>query len=1384
MTDTNMDRSGSEEFYQEGRVTKEAPSSRALSGGRKILEVGDDGSGRCGICSAYITVCGLLDCCSHEYCFDCIENWSSVSNQCPLCKLQFRFISVEDVHDEDVVEINSLFPGKQEREETSWDNETELPFSFPTFFIDEDAVACLEGNKCLVRAEVPLSDEDAADTSVACDSCDLWYHAGCVGFDPSISWGSWLCPRCSGKAAANKSHQPTPSFPPILPITTVVSSSTSGRVPVVELASTARVLSEYDPSISISLVGEGESALVLSTSRAVESSVISLSKAEFRQAPIFTGGNCPDSRGQTSIKAEEFAYPPLEDKASRIQVPVPSAPEKLDIRGQKPVDAPSVPFVLKPVSNNSTRGDFDLVKRKPKGAASSLTSSVALAKVEQRDLAVVLLQGSQLLLSEEARSDQESETKLEPEFAESAGFQEQPITEKRKQTTKQDRDIVRAEDLPEPPRKIARSVMKKKETVLGSLIKSSLEKPAVRFPKVDSKVSVTKETSPAVKKQIDDNIPYTENVPLKNLVHMVEDEPTVDTGVVKDKHMRGIRSNSAGGVRTRVVMHRDTDGRAAQIVEDIRQEMRSASGYGATDDHGKVAVSDDRFFAAYKAAMVRTNEKSQGVKSQGLKRRRNSWLEKMLDKAPRGKAGGVRESLTKKLYAGGMPRKTWDRDWDISFWKEQSARAKKANQEASDVVEGRASVRAGEFSRDGIVVKEEAVLENFMNVDAVNYSISSRLYVADTSLFPRDNDIKPLYLLSDVKEEGKSKCLGGEKATSDPKSVLKSQRSMGSKGTKAILQVRAEDASTIGSTIPSRDTSEKTNKGTVQGSGLPATNKHVDTPSIVKASSAPDLDEKKDKRQWARELLARKSGDAMASSSTKGHGGIKKYSSLLGQVPEGLRPTLSPDRRTRVPTAVRQSQLNRILEHYLRKANLTSLQGGHKLKSVISSAVAKELEIYDSSNSKGVYINLCVRALALQDEVMLQVTIPHPAEPDGAAAVTEALLATGLISDSPPGSPCEIHNTSTDIRKNEAAEDLPIVQEVSKAGDVEDVLDMSKPATSDVYQDMDLDLEVKSCDGSIAGVHHPTVSSAHPAFPKNKMKVVLPSSIIISSSQVLKSKEQTPEESSTRRENELGAIESKSNAKAGLALVDHQSRSAISTQSIPNQEDKNVDEQVKSTAKFSKGRKAKETSTLAKAGKECSGVPGEGEAGGPNSKKAGSESTFASASVRSSGGSDGDDWMNTGKFPDLESRIDKIRKDVLKMSSSFLSQSNEELVFGCSLHEATSVGEVRLEGGRAAKSSSDAGIPDRKGYKSNPGGKVPEASWSVQKQVEAYVKEHLKPLYKSGVIKSYQFRFAISKTASKVMQHHEDATSADFLIVEGSKVKKLADQYIQSYAQK
>ena len=203
----------------------------------------------------------------------------------------------------------------------------------------------------------------------------------------------------------------------------------------------------------------------------------------------------------------------------------------------------------------------------------------------------------------------------------------------------------------------------------------------------------------------------------------------------------------------------------------------------------------------------------------------------------------------------------------------------------------------------------------------------------------------------------------------------------------------------------------------------------------------------------------------------------------------------------------------------------------------------------------------------------------------------------------------------------------------------------------------------------------------------------------------------------------MGVTESKINAKAGLVSAD-QSRSVISAQSKPSREEMNVEDYAKSTAKFSNGRKTKETSTLAKPNKECSTVADEGNSGAQNSKKAELESTLVDAPVRSSGESEGDDWMNSGKFPDLDSRIDKMRKDVLKMSSSFLSQFDGGHVFGGSLHEPTSVDEVRLEGGKTAKSS---GIPNRKGNGSNPGGKEPEASSSVQKQVRIFFSSHVPP---------------------------------------------------------
>lgn len=35
---------------------------------------------------------GKLDTCTHVFCFDCIKDWSGVTNECPLCKRRFNQI--------------------------------------------------------------------------------------------------------------------------------------------------------------------------------------------------------------------------------------------------------------------------------------------------------------------------------------------------------------------------------------------------------------------------------------------------------------------------------------------------------------------------------------------------------------------------------------------------------------------------------------------------------------------------------------------------------------------------------------------------------------------------------------------------------------------------------------------------------------------------------------------------------------------------------------------------------------------------------------------------------------------------------------------------------------------------------------------------------------------------------------------------------------------------------------------------------------------------------------------------------------------------------------------------------------------------------------------
>jgi hypothetical protein len=41
---------------------------------------------QCGICLDIVNIRGNLDCCTHAFCFECIETWMKTANICPMCK--------------------------------------------------------------------------------------------------------------------------------------------------------------------------------------------------------------------------------------------------------------------------------------------------------------------------------------------------------------------------------------------------------------------------------------------------------------------------------------------------------------------------------------------------------------------------------------------------------------------------------------------------------------------------------------------------------------------------------------------------------------------------------------------------------------------------------------------------------------------------------------------------------------------------------------------------------------------------------------------------------------------------------------------------------------------------------------------------------------------------------------------------------------------------------------------------------------------------------------------------------------------------------------------------------------------------------------------------
>ncbi|BBN00256.1 hypothetical protein MPTK1_1g27710 [Marchantia polymorpha subsp. ruderalis] len=1501
----------------------------------KLLD-GEAESRTCGICSIVVQTRGLLDCCSHLFCFGCITEWFTVSNLCPLCKSRSRFITPQMLsRGTGCWEKLESCTGSVSRDEGPGDEDGH-PVSFPPYFIDEEAVLCLEGDACLVRAgllDLDAEENASSDTSVACDLCDCWYHGGCVNFQPDQS--SFHCPRCLESKEKDRASLDTS-------VSLTVTSSEE---------KTSTVMKNFPSEDNGRTMFGGASVAIEDTEEGESHVSISLLRIPERE-PARAQTTAPDTEREImwSPIREPFATPAYGAAWSHFQEPsrrprnfnegLPSSAREptrnvpyFEEEMWSPTREPSgkVPQFQEELwsPTRETPGDLSLLGARSRNNAATAKSFRAAnppkPELNARGPRVVVPTRSELLNNSERIAKHSAGVAKKVTASEISGATlplntmdnivqplgvikgelsidvdrlqvavEQLRKGKRKVLQEDERNID-FKDLPELPRKVARKSTKivdsvaaikdiaktgtrdlivceqtavedvnppaqvctlddktvvasedtlkvatdvVKEEALDTQHAQAIDAPihlhvSERKTEVDglddksrviseeiSKVVTEVETAGQITpclKSLDDLATKTESTEVRNeeqLATLQSEEPTapetkteiptleacpdVDVMDIVSDPRSGLGRDSKDpsvptkAVRTRIIMHRESDVKDKErpsLVERIRQQMRDTAGYGAGDDLGKVEVSDDRFIAAFKAAQTRSYEKSKDGKSASSRQQSSGRLWKVLDKKYSGT--GARDNLTRKLYAGGTGRRCWDRDWDIAFWRERDPHQRRARKEAEEVdVLGKIDARVPESQPDS----EDA-------------DFFKRLYVADTSLFPRNENVKPLSEEGNHAEEinasqsveirtGKISNLHVDNvnlAHGLKDTAHRSPVSQGLSGNTPGIDKISQKAK-VGDPPPS-----KVVKKSLRPSGVskePAVNSKTTSgagKSLVAPSTVPKAQHKdkdapsalpsmnKDKRQWALEILARKEGKlSNVSASGKGAGAGGSVSKdnpfpLLLQLPVEMRPLILGDsRRSKVPPAVRQVQLNRLVEQELKRANLTIIESNSECADAIAKAVSREEELCKSSNSKGVYINRCVRALANTDyELKTVETSPDDDRDESEArleessrvtddeAVRKALEDTGLMDSPTADSTSSPHHLDVNTREDKldvkcktldmnGGSSIPrLVQNPW----VENVLEVEN-ADLDIYGDFEFSSEDEP-DGNLFKENIQKLKHNPAAEGKAKNGSLM---VVLTTGSCTSDAASVPGDAEVPAKNLVGKQPVQEQGGALLCSEDGGVRASTS----PTVEDvkcglpaeasfDDVDDMydnlelnlnpVLSNEVLAQLQAEPSASLLSKAeSKETHEESKTLPAPNADVKKRKENETLPNGDAAANENVSEDDCM---KFADIDRRIENIRRSKAMNGDSHRNKKSKGRVHG------------------EAKKTTET---------------------NVQMQVEIYVNQHLKPLYRSQVITAEQFKWTVSKTAAKVMEHHGNAVSADFLISEGSKVKKLADQYLQAFA--
>ncbi|KAM0899154.1 hypothetical protein ACQ4PT_021457 [Festuca glaucescens] len=151
--------------------------------GKEKKEAVDAGKQMCGICFSEdqrMTPQGMLNCCSHYFCFPCIMEWSKVESRCPLCKRRFTTITKSSKVDLGL-ELKKTVIRVEERDQVYQPTEEEIRRWLDPY----ENLVCIECNQ---------GGEDSL--MLLCDICDSSAHTYCVGLGREVPEGNWYCGGC------------------------------------------------------------------------------------------------------------------------------------------------------------------------------------------------------------------------------------------------------------------------------------------------------------------------------------------------------------------------------------------------------------------------------------------------------------------------------------------------------------------------------------------------------------------------------------------------------------------------------------------------------------------------------------------------------------------------------------------------------------------------------------------------------------------------------------------------------------------------------------------------------------------------------------------------------------------------------------------------------------------------------------------------------------------------------------------------------------------------------------------------------------------------------------------------------------------------------------